>query len=150
MSTTNKIRVLFLCTHNQARSQMAEGLLRQAGGDRYEVYSAGSIPALAIHPMAIEAMSNMGIDISQQKPKHLNEFLDQSFDYIITVCDRIKDTCPDFPGDPERIHWSFPDPVEFDGPIEEWEDRFSQIAIGLMGRIRLLMQLPRPNRLVKS
>jgi protein-tyrosine-phosphatase len=147
VSNDNKIRVLFLCTHNQARSQMAEGILRQRGGERFEVYSAGSYPAQHVHPMAIQALADIGINISQQQPKSLDQFLEQSFDYIITVCDRIRDSCPDFPGNPERIHWHMPDPVEYEGPIEQWPQMFNEIAIELSQRIQFLMQLPKPARL---
>jgi ArsR family transcriptional regulator, arsenate/arsenite/antimonite-responsive transcriptional repressor / arsenate reductase (thioredoxin) len=103
------VRILFLCTHNSARSQMAEGLMRHLGGKRVEVFSAGNEPS-AVRPEAIQAMADLGIDISRQRSKHLNEYLGQSFDYIITVCDNARESCPLFPGDPERIHWSFPDP----------------------------------------
>lgn len=105
------IRVLFLCTHNSARSQIAEALLRHLSRGQVESLSAGSEPR-EVHPYAIRAMSDLGIDISSQRPKHLDTFRDQSFDYVITVCDRIRESCPVFPNDPKRIHWSFPDPAE--------------------------------------
>lgn len=113
-----KLRVLFLCTHNSARSQMAEALLRQHGGDAVEVYSAGSEPG-RVHPLAVKAMAETGIDIANADSKHLDQFVGQDFDYVITVCDRANETCPVFPGDPERIHWSFDDPSAATGSEEE-------------------------------
>src|SRR5215471_3898444 len=102
-------RVLILCTGNSARSQMAEGLLRRDGGDRFEVESAGVNPS-AVRPEAIEAMREIGIDISSHTSKSAEQFVGQDFDYIITVCDNAKETCPFFPGHAERIHHSFEDP----------------------------------------
>lgn len=109
-TTGTPLRVLFLCTHNSARSQMAEGLLRALGGNAVDVYSAGNQPSV-VHPYAIRAMAEVGIDISQQRSKHLDELRGQSFDLIITVCDRVREYCPIFPGDPECIHWSIRDPI---------------------------------------
>lgn len=112
--TGAKIRVLILCTGNSARSQMAEGLLREMAGDRMTVYSAGSKPSV-VNPLAIEAMQARAIDIRQQRSKHLSEYLQQPFDYVITVCDHAAETCPVFPGPAQRIHWSFPDPAAVEG-----------------------------------
>ncbi len=103
-------RVLFLCTHNSARSQMAEGLLRHLSGGVIDVYSAGDEPAL-VQPLAIQTMAALGIDISGQRAKHLDEFRGQAFDLIVTVCDRVREQCPIFPDDPQQIHWSIPDPL---------------------------------------
>jgi arsenate reductase len=113
-----KQRVLILCIGNSARSQMVEGLLRDMDGDRYDVFSAGSKPSV-VNPLAIEAMREVGIDISGQRSKHLNEYLGQPFDFVITVCDEAAETCPLFPGKAERIHWSFPDPAAAQGTHEE-------------------------------
>jgi protein-tyrosine-phosphatase/DNA-binding transcriptional ArsR family regulator len=132
-------RVLFLCTHNSARSQMAEAIMRQLGKQAVDVFSAGSHPS-HVHPEAIRAMSEIGIDISTQCSKGMEPFVDQEFDYIITVCDRVREACPVFPGDPEHIHWSFPDPAT----IESEEERrlaFKSIANDLSTRIRLLLSL---------
>jgi arsenate reductase len=107
-------RVLILCTGNSARSQMAEGLLRSLGGDRYEVCSAGTKPSV-VRPEAIEAMLELGIDISGHRSKDVREFDGQHFDYVITVCDDANESCPIFPGDTERIHWSVPDPAVVEG-----------------------------------
>jgi ArsR family transcriptional regulator, arsenate/arsenite/antimonite-responsive transcriptional repressor / arsenate reductase (thioredoxin) len=133
-----KLRILFLCTHNSARSQMAEAILRKIGSNQVEVFSAGNEPS-PIHPLAINVMSQIGIDISQQKPKHLNQFLDQNFDYIVTVCDRVRESCPVFPGDPEQIHWSFPDPVAIEGDLQTQEKAFSDTASQLRVRIEYLL-----------
>src|SRR4051812_31005672 len=103
------IRVLFLCTHNSARSQMAEALLRHLDKRRFETYSAGT-EATRVHPLAVRAMADVGIDISNARSKHLNEYIGKDFDYVITVCDAANESCPLFPGDPKRIHWSFQDP----------------------------------------
>ncbi len=146
MEKLEKIRVLFLCTHNQARSQMAEGILRHIGKDRYEVFSAGSEPAEQVHPMAVNALKEVGILISQQKPKNLEMYLDQEFDYVVTTCDRANETCPTFPGDPERIHWSLPDPSAFEGSVKEQQAFFNQLAMELQTRIRLFTQLPAPKK----
>ncbi len=130
--------ILLLCTHNSARSQMAEGIMRSLGGSRVEVFSAGSEPQ-PIHPFALQAMAEIGIDISHQRPKHLDDFVGQTFDYIITVCDRVREVCPVFPGDPEHIHWSFPDPAEpEDGGAAQYT-AFKQTGLQLTTRISHLL-----------
>lgn len=106
---SEKKRVLILCTGNSARSQMAEGLLRHLGGG-FEVFSAG-VEASFVRPQAIEAMREIGIDISGHRSKSVSEFLDADFDYVITVCDNANQRCPVFPGNVRRIHWSIDDPV---------------------------------------
>jgi len=100
----NKKRVLFLCTGNSCRSQMAEGFLRHMAGDRFEVFSAGVKPA-QVNPLAIKVMAEAGIDISKHRSKSVMELIGQQFDYIVTVCDNAKQTCPVFPGKHEKIHW---------------------------------------------
>lgn len=146
---TAPARVLFLCTHNSARSQMAEGILRHLGGDRVEVFSAGSEPT-HIHPLAIQAMQDLKIDISQQYSKNMSEFFNQKFDYIITVCDRVREACPVFPGDPEHIHWSFPDPVEVEGSTTERERAFRETATQLTTRLNYLLLMIDRKRTEKS
>ena len=111
-----KISVLILCTGNSARSQMAEGLLRHDGGERFEVHSAGTIASF-VRPQAIEAMREIGVDISGHRSKSVDEFRGQEFDFVITVCDHANESCPVFPGKTKRIHWSFDDPAE-SGDIE--------------------------------
>jgi arsenate reductase (thioredoxin) len=114
-------RVLILCTGNSARSQMAEGLLRHDGAGAFEVHSAGTRPSL-VRPEAIEAMKEVGIDISGHRSKSVDEFAGQEFDYVVTVCDNAKESCPVFPGKTERIHWSFEDPAAVEG---DWETRLA-------------------------
>ena len=116
-------RVLILCTGNSARSQMAEGLLRQMAGNGFEVQSAGVTPS-SVRPEAIEVMKEIGIDISKHRSKSADEFVGQDFDYIITVCDNAKETCPVFPGKARRIHQNFEDP-----PPASVGDRNSRMAI---------------------
>ena len=106
----DKKRVLILCTGNSARSQMAEGLLRHMAGDRFSVFSAGTRPA-GLNPHAVQAMQELGIDISHHRSKPVDEFAGQSFDYVITVCDNAQESCPIFPGAGKRIHHSFEDPA---------------------------------------
>jgi len=111
---SDKKRVLILCTGNSARSQMAEGLLRHDAGDRFDVASAGVSPS-HVRPEAIEAMLEIGIDISGHRSKSVDEFAGQQFDYVITVCDNANQQCPMFPGKTERIHWSIEDPAAVEG-----------------------------------
>jgi len=135
------LRVLFLCTENSARSQMAEALLRHLSHGMIEACSAGSQPAEQVHPLAVQAMERLDIDMSQARPKHFNEFRGQHFDAIVTVCDRVREVCPAFPDDPERIHWSFPDPALVDGPEAIRSHVFEQTSLQLATRIRLLITL---------
>jgi arsenate reductase len=114
----NKKRVLFLCTGNSCRSQMAEGFLRHMAGDKFEVFSAGVKPT-QVNPLAIKVMVEVGIDISKHKSKSAMEFIGQQFDYVITVCDNAKQTCPVFPGKYDKIHWDLEDPAEAQGSEEE-------------------------------
>ena len=107
---TNKERVLFVCTGNRARSQMAEGLLRHLAGDRFDAYSAGTAPS-GISELTIEAMREIGIDVSGQRSKSINEFAKHQFDYVITVCDTARESCPVFPGG-NQLHWSIEDPSD--------------------------------------
>ncbi len=136
------IRVLFLCTGNSARSQMAEGLLRALGGADFEVFSAGTDPK-GLNPLAVEVMRETGIDISKQESKPLERFLDQSFDYIITVCDRARDKCPTFPGDNERIHWGFDDPAAATGTREQQLAVFRRVRNEISERLRLWVAVQR-------
>lgn len=128
-------RILVLCTGNSARSQMAEGLLRRALGDRFEVHSAGSRPS-HVRPEAIAVMKELGVDLSGHRSKHLNEFLGTEFRYVITVCDNAAETCPVFPGVAERIHWSFEDPAAAEGDEETRLAAFRRIRDQIEERIR--------------
>lgn len=113
-----KTKVLILCTGNSCRSQMAEGVLRHYGAGRIEVESAGSAPS-KVNETAVRVMKEIGIDISKHRSKHLREFLDQPFDYVITVCDNAKESCPVFKGGAKRLHWPFPDPPHARGVVDE-------------------------------
>jgi len=118
--------VLILCTGNSARSQMAEGLLRHDAGDRFEVFSAGTKPS-RVRPEAIAVMRELGIDISGQRSKSVDEFAGQSFDYVLTVCDHAKESCPIFPGRCATIHRNFEDPATPEGSAEERHAIFRRI-----------------------
>ena len=111
-------KVIFLCTGNSARSQMAEGLMKHLSHEEWKVQSAGIFPSY-VHPLAIRVMEEIGIDISQQTSKSMNQFLNEVFDYIITLCDEAAQSCPTFPGQGKRLHWSFQDPAAAIGTIEE-------------------------------
>ena len=132
---TDPKRVLILCTGNSARSQMAEGLLRHAGRDRFEVFSAGMEPS-RVNPLAIEAMRERGIDIFGQRSKSVDEFRGQEFDYVITVCDRANENCPVFPGRTERIHWSFDDPAAAEGERDARLAVFRRVRDEIESRLR--------------
>ena len=127
-------RVLFLCTHNSARSQMAEGLLRHLSGGRVEAHSAGTA-ATAVRPLAIRAMAEVGIDVSGQTSKTLHRYLGEPFDAVITVCDDANESCPFFPGARERLHWSLPDPSKATGSEAEQLAVYRQVRDALRGRI---------------
>jgi arsenate reductase (thioredoxin) len=131
----DKRRVLILCTGNSARSQMAEGLLRHMGGTQFEVFSAGTKPA-GVNPLAIEAMREVGIDISKQRSKSVGEFAGQEFATVVTVCDNAAEECPIFPGAPQRAHWSLPDPAAVSGTREERLGAFRKVRDELERRIR--------------
>jgi len=126
--------VLFLCTGNSARSQMAEGLLRHMARDRFEVASAGVSPT-KVKPEAIEVMREIGVDISQQRSKAVDDFVGREFDYVITVCDNANEQCPVFPGNTKRIHWSFDDPAAVEG------DELARLAVFRRVRDEILQQL---------
>jgi protein-tyrosine-phosphatase/DNA-binding transcriptional ArsR family regulator len=136
------MRVLFLCTHNSARSQMAEALMRSMGGDQVEVYSAGSAPTEA-DPEALATLQEVGIDTTGLYAKSLEQFAGDPFDYIITVCDRVRDVCPAFVGDPAQAHWSITDPVDIEDP-ERRAKAFRDTLTELQTRIRYLLLLPHP------
>ncbi len=129
-----KTKVLFLCTHNSARSQMAEGLLRHLAGDRFEVMSAGT-EATFVRPEAISAMAELGIDISGQESETLDRYLDEPFDYVVTVCDEANEACPVFPGARNRLHWSFRDPSQATGSDEERLGVFREVRDEILARV---------------
>ena len=128
--STRPVRVLILCTGNSARSQMAEAWLRYIGCGAYEAFSAGTHPT-RVNPLAIQVMAERQVDISQARSKSVTEFLDQSFDYVITVCDQAAEECPIFPGNAKRLHWSFPDPAAVVGSVPERLQAFRNVRDGL-------------------
>jgi len=138
-----KRRVLFVCTHNSARSQMAEGFLRSIAGDRFEVHSAGT-EATRVRPEAITVMDELGIDISGQTSKTFQRYLPERWDYVITVCDDANESCPVFPGTADRSHWSFPDPSKATGTEAERLQVFRDVRDQIARRIRTFVTAADP------
>jgi protein-tyrosine-phosphatase len=136
---TARARVLFLCTGNSARSQMAEALCEQLSGGAVSAVSAGSHPK-PLHPNAVRAMRERGIDIAGRRSKHLGEFGRRRFDHVISLCDRVREVCPEFPGGPDLIHWSIPDPAREPGSDEETLPAFERTAAELCTRIDFLIE----------
>jgi arsenate reductase len=133
-----KKKILVLCTGNSARSQMAEGLLRHESGDRFDVFSAGTKPS-HVRAEAIAAMNDIGIDLSGHRSKSVDEFVGQDLDYIITVCNNAKETCPVFPGTAKRLHWPFDDPAAVEGPESIRLAAFRKIRDQIHGRIMVFL-----------
>jgi arsenate reductase (thioredoxin) len=131
----DRSRILFLCTHNSARSQMAEGLLKHLAGDRFEAMSAGT-EATRVRPLAVRAMEEIGIDISGQESKTLERYLQEPFDHVITVCDDANEACPFFPGAQRRLHWSFEDPSRAEGSEEERLAVFRSVRDRIRDRVQ--------------
>lgn len=132
-------RVLFLCTGNSSRSQMAEAFLERFGGEGVAAFSAGSMPK-PVHPNAVRAMREHGIDIGGRHPKHLSVFTDQAFDYVISLCDRVREVCPPFPGSPRVAHWSMPDPAAVAAAEGSDYPPFVQAASEIKTRVQFLLQ----------
>src|SRR5262245_25990951 len=132
--TMNKPRVLFLCTHNSARSQMAEGFLRAMVGERLEVQSAGT-EATRVHPLAVKAMAEVDIDLGRHTSKTLDQLADQAWDYVITVCDSANEQCPIFPKKTTRLHWSFADPSRATGTEAERLEVFRRVRDQIEARL---------------
>lgn len=130
-----KTRVLFLCTHNSARSQIAEGYLRSIAGSQFEIVSAGLEPA-GVHPLATRAMQEVGIDISRQTSKPVKPFLGEVWQYVITVCDHANEYCPIFPFPSRRLHWGFPDPSQAGGTAAEQLQAFRRVRDEIFLKIR--------------
>ena len=126
MTDENKKRVLFLCTHNSARSQMAEGILKNLYGNKFEVFSAGTEPS-RVNPFAIKAMEELGVDISHNASKNIDRFKDMNIDYVVTVCDNAKESCPTFSAARHVIHKAFRDPSQFRGKDEEILTGFREV-----------------------
>lgn len=133
-SMNERKRVLILCTGNSARSQMAEGLLRQMAGDRFEIESAGVAPT-QVRPEAVAVMRELDIDISSHRSKSVDEFASRSFDYVITVCDNANEQCPVFPAETERHHWSFDDPAVVEGDEPARLNAFRQVRNQIKERL---------------
>ena len=133
-------RVLILCTGNSARSQMAEGLLHNLAGDRFEVASAGVSPT-QVRPEAIAVMNELGFDISHHRSKSIDEFAGKEFDYVITVCDNANEQCPVFPGNTKRIHWSFDDPAAAQGDEQSRLAVFRRVRDEILHRLRLFAEV---------
>lgn len=136
---SQRTRLLFLCTGNSARSQMAEGLLRHEAGDRFEVFSAGTHPSL-VRPEAIAVMNEIGVDISGHRSKSIDEFKSQDLDTVITVCDNANETCPVFPGKTQRLHWPFEDPAPVEGTEEHRHDAFRKTRDRIHARIKVFLR----------
>ena len=128
------IRVLFVCTHNSARSQLAEALLGRRGGDDFEVHSAGT-EATRVNPYAIRVLAEQGIDWTDATSKTIDGFLGQRFDHVITVCDRARETCPYFPGSTSTLHWGLDDPSDVQGTDEERLEAFRRTAAEIAERL---------------
>jgi arsenate reductase len=133
-----KPRILILCTGNSARSQMAEALLRHEAGGRFEVFSAGTRPS-RVRPEAIAVMAEIGLDISGHRSKSVDEFVGLDFDFVITVCDNAKETCPVFPAAVTRLHWPFEDPAAVEGSEEVRKASFRRIRDRIHGRIMVFL-----------
>ena len=136
--TSRRARVLFLCTGNSSRSQIAEALLEQLADGTVDAFSAGSRPK-PVHPNAVRAMRARGIDISDRAPKHFGVFGRRHFDYVVSLCDRVREVCPEFRGGPATIHWSIPDPAAEPGSKAETYPAFERTAAELETRIRFLV-----------
>ena len=134
------IRVLFVCTHNSARSQIAEALLQRYGGGDFEVHSAGT-EATRVNPYAVRILAELGIDWSTARSKVIDEFLDQRFDYVITVCDRARATCPVFPGSANSLHWGLDDPSEVEGTDEQKLAAFRRTEVEISARLRPFIEV---------
>lgn len=141
-------RVLFLCTGNSARSQIAEALIECLGGGVVEACSAGSHPK-PLHPNAVRALRARGIDISGRRSKPLEEFARRRFDYVVSLCDRVREVCPEFPGRPDLIHWSIPDPAREGGSDQQSYPAFERTAAELARRVAFLLELIAHTRIGK-
>jgi ArsR family transcriptional regulator, arsenate/arsenite/antimonite-responsive transcriptional repressor / arsenate reductase (thioredoxin) len=140
VADATRARVLFLCTGNSARSQIAEALVTELTGGAVEAASAGSHPR-PLHPNAIRVLAERGIDISGRRSKHLSEFAEERFDYVVSLCDRVREVCPEFPDHPELIHWSIPDPAREGRSDAETYPAFERTADELATRIPFLLEL---------
>ena len=144
-SADRPIRVLFVCTGNSARSILAEALLRDNGGDAFEVHSAGTQPK-GINPLTVRVLSEARLSTAGLRSKSVDEYLGQSFDYVITVCDSARQTCPVFPGVHESLHWGYDDPAVVEGPEEVRVEAFRRTFTAMGNRINQFITLARRAR----
>ena len=144
-----KTRVLILCTGNSCRSQMAEGFLKHYGGDQVEVESAGALPG-RVNETEIKVMKEIGFDISNQRSKHVKEFLGQHFHYVITVCDKANEVCPVFPGPSKRLHWSFPDPPHDKEVTEKTLQEFRKVRDAIHEKFKNFAGIIKANGVITS
>ena len=136
-------KFLFLCTGNSARSIIGEYLLRLLGGPRFEVFSAGAFPTGKVNPLAVQVLKDVyNVDASEARSKSWEEFKDVEFDFVVTVCDNARESCPVWPGQPIVAHWSSPDPAAVEGSEEEKYSAFKDVAFQLNRRLQLFMSLP--------
>src|SRR3954467_719468 len=139
-SISDPIRVLFVCTHNSARSQIAEALLEHYGGSDFEVESAGT-EATRVNPFAIEVLEDLGIDWRAAESKTVERFLGERFNYVITVCDRARETCPVFPGSTNTLHWGLDDPSEVEGTDDQKREAFRRTQVEIAARLRRFIEI---------
>ena len=132
-----KKRVLILCTGNSCRSQVAEAWIRELWGAQWEPHSAGTVPAAAVHPLAVRVMAEAGIDIARARPKHVAAYLDQSWDLVVTVCDAAREACPVFPRPVRQLHLSFPDPAQATGSEAERLSVFRRVRDAIRAELRV-------------
>lgn len=143
MTSTTPYKFLFLCTGNSARSIIGEYLLRRLGGSRFQVYSAGSFPTGKVNPLAVQVLQDVyNIDASEARSKSWEEFKDVEFDFVVTVCDNARETCPLWPGQPMVAHWSSPDPAAVEGTQSEKYQAFEEVAFQINRRLQLFTSLP--------
>lgn len=148
---TSKLKVLFLCTGNSARSILGEYLLRRHGADRFDPVSAGAAPTGRVHPLALKVLAeDYGIDASDAQSESWQTYADAGVDLVITVCDHARDTCPLFPGDALRVHWGSPDPAAFEGGEEEALEVFRGVAREIEDRVRRMCELPWAGRTLRD
>lgn len=139
----DRLRVLFLCIGNSARSPMAEAILTALTHGQIDVQSAGTAPEAVVHPMAITTMRDRhGADIAGHTPRAIGPFVGQHFDYVFTLCDTAAEACPDFPGDPSHVHWNFPDPAAVEGSPDQQQHAFNVTAAELATRLGIWLALP--------
>jgi arsenate reductase len=142
MTGDRPIRVIFVCTHNSARSIMAEVLLREKGGDAYEVHSAGTEPG-EVRPLTLQVLQEAGLPTEGLRSKSVNDFMGQRFDFVVTVCDSARQSCPTFPGEGQRLHWGYDDPSAAEGSDEQRLQAFRRVFTAISQRIDVFVTVER-------